>query len=138
MTGEGLRKTERSNRPGFVVAPNEEDDTAQQHGNWQHEPGPEKRCQRQCLAQLGTTHQQDKEPGEVVIKLRVGDPLGLALPCSNACPMITVIGRVPDLARLGMERDHADEQYRTENSEDDRRPHTRFLECAHNGSGRCN
>ena len=82
----------------------------------------------QGLAQLGTTHQQDKEPGEVVVKLLVGNPLGRALPHSNACPMMTVIGQIPALAKLGMERDHADEQHRTENSEDDRRPHTRFLE----------
>ena len=82
----------------------------------------------QCLAQLDTTHQQDKEPGEGVVNLRVGDPLGRALPRSNACPMITVIGQIPALAKLGMERDHADEQHRTENSEDDRRPHTRLLE----------
>ena len=82
----------------------------------------------QGLAQLGTAHQQDKEPGEVVVTLRVGHALGRALPRSNACPMMAVIGRIPDLVKLGMEREHADEQHRTENSQDDRRPHSRFLE----------
>src|SRR5437879_11530082 len=69
-TGEGLRKTERSDRPGFVVAPNEEHDTAQQHGSWQHEPGPEKRCQMHGLAQRSEEHTSElQSPMYLVCRL---------------------------------------------------------------------
>ncbi|TKS61509.1 MAG: hypothetical protein EWM73_02950 [Nitrospira sp.] len=76
MTGEGLHKAARSDRPGFVVAPDQENDTAQQHGSRQQKPGPEQNWPMQGLAQFGTTHQQDKEPGEVVVKLRIRHALG--------------------------------------------------------------
>lgn len=47
MTGKCLRKTERSEWPGFVIAPDQENDTAQQHGSRQQEPGPERKLPRQ-------------------------------------------------------------------------------------------
>ena len=128
MPGKGLRKTERSDRPGFVVAPNQEDDTAQQHGSRQQEPSPEQRRQIRGLAQLGTTYQQDKEPGEVVVKLRVGHALDRALPPTDASPMMIVIGWMPAFSKLGIDRSCADKQHRTENGHDNRRPHTRSLE----------
>ena len=128
MTGEGLRKTERSDQPGFVVAPNQAGDTAQQHGSRQQEPVPEQRCQMQGLAQLGTTYQQDKESGEAVVKLRLGHALSRALPRTNTRPMMIVIEWMPSFAKLVIERSRADKQHRTENSQDDRRPHTRCLD----------
>ena len=40
----------------------------------------------------------------------------------------SVIGWMPAFSKLGIDRSCADEQHRTENGHDDRRPHTRSLE----------
>ena len=82
----------------------------------------------QGLAQLGTTYQQDKESGEVVVKLRIGHALDRALPATNARSMMIVIGWMPAFAKLGIDRSSTGEQHRTENSQDDRCPHSRCLE----------
>ena len=57
ITGEGLCKPEQSDRPGFVIAPNQEDDTASQYRNRQQESDPCGRC-------IGILYERDWQDAE--------------------------------------------------------------------------
>ena len=81
--GEGLNKTERSDRPRFMIAPDQREMTAA-HVNMAAGRRSLAQAQGRHMPRLGCNsaqpYDEDKDAGEVMIKLRVGNALRPSLP----------------------------------------------------------
>jgi hypothetical protein len=64
----GLTETERSNRPRFVITPDQEKEASNEHRQGEEHFEPSERWQPTCLSQFSQTHQHHKKARQMMIE----------------------------------------------------------------------